>query len=293
MAEYERLTSAPAGGISTMLNRFLEAAAARTKPRTMEQYRIAAAKIEKAFVEFSPSQVKPTHIAQFMDHFRSTPNMANRMRSVLKMAFDKAVLLGDCDSNPVTSVPRHAEAKRTRYITDAEYAAVKACASPVFAAIMDVAYYTGQRIGDILAIRLSDISDDGICFEQEKTGARLLVRMTPELKTAVETAKTARGSNVRAMTLFFTRKGTPYAYRTVKDMLERASVRAKVDNFNLHDIRAKSITDAEKQGKDPQALAGHTSRAMTERYLRDRKTPIVEGPSFGRVQKDGQKNKRK
>lgn len=54
---------------------------------------------------------------------------------------------------------------------------------------MDICYITGQRIGDVLKIRHSDIQDDGIFFKQEKTGNRLKVQMTADLMLAVSTGR--------------------------------------------------------------------------------------------------------
>jgi len=66
----------------------------------------------------------------------------------------------------------------------------------------------------------------------------------------------------------------------VRDLFDRAAAKPGVENAHLHDLRAKSITDAKKQGLDPQALAGHITEAQTIRYIRDRETSsVVEGPS--------------
>lgn len=56
---------------------------------------------------------------------------------------------------------------------------------------------------------------------------------------------------------------------------------AGVEDAHLHDLRAMALTAAEAQGKNPTALAGHTSPAQTKRYLRNRSEPVVESPSFG------------
>ena len=42
------------------------------------------------------------------------------------------------------------------------------------------------------------------------------------------------------------------------------------ERFTAHDIRAKTLTDAAGLGQDAQKLAGHKSRAMTDRYIKTR-----------------------
>lgn len=57
---------------------------------------------------------------------------------------------------------------------------------------------------------------------------------------------------------------------------------ASVPNAQMRDLRAMSLTSAEDEGKNPTALAGHSSEAMTKRYLRGKKVAKVDGPSFKR-----------
>lgn len=280
LTEYARRVETPDGSVSHLLDQVLQAAAKRIKPTTLQQYQTAVTKIRVAFIEFSPHQVRPTHIAAFMDHYAGIPGMANRMRTILKMAFDLAVRTGQCDSNPVISIARHPETRRTRYLTDAEYQAIHAAASPTLRAIIDLAFLTAQRIGDVLKIREPDITADGIEIDQEKTNRRLLIAWTPDLRAAVAAARALQGRNTRCIYLLGQRSGKIRSYRGVRDLWDRACTRAGIQDAHLHDIRAKSLTDAKRQGLDAQHLAGHSTEAMTARYLRSRERDAVTGPSF-------------
>lgn len=285
LMEYARLSTGPAGAGSMpeLIDRALPHLLHGVKPNTAAQYRRAAGRLKVIFAEFRPDEVRPRDVAAVKAHYADTPNATNRLLSVLRQVFTLAVEWQIVDANPCVGIRRHAERRRDRYLTDEEYRAIWQAASDSLRAIMDVAYLTGQRIGDVLAIRLNDIAQDGIAFRQQKTGQRLLVRMTPELKAAIERAL-ALPRPVRAMTLFSTIRGArPYAYRTVRDMWDRACTKAGVQDAHLHDLRAKALTDAQRQGKDPQALGGHSNRAMTERYIRLRATieATPPTPSFG------------
>jgi len=146
---------------------------------------------------------------------------------------------------------------------------------------MDLLYLTGQRVGDVLKLKRADLLEKGIAFKQEKTGAQLVVRWKPELRAAVEAAKALSG-NVVSPYLFRTRArgGQPPSYGVTKDQWNEAVKSAGVSDAHIHDIRAKALTDAKRQGKDPTALAGHTTATMTDRYIRLREVPEVEGPAF-------------
>jgi integrase len=132
----------------------------------------------------------------------------------------------------------------------------------------------------VLKIRRADLLDDGIRFEQQKTGAKLIVPWNPELREVVKRAK-AMHSNIRALTLLHNRRGKTPDYRTVREQWDKACLAAKVTDAHLHDLRAMSATWAKRQGLNATMLLGHTSPMQTVRYLRDRDAAVAEGPSFG------------
>jgi integrase len=286
LAEYAKGYETRQGGMPDLVDRVMEHLEPKLAKNTMSQYRIAAKRIKEAMGDFAPNQVLPKHVAALKMDMSDTPNMANRVLSVLRTVFAYAVEWQEVDSNPCIGIKRHDEAKRGRYITDDEYARLKACANPRLQVIMDILYLTGQRIGDVLAIKRSDLGPDGISFVQEKTGAKLLVKWTPELRAAVERANTLTG-NVVGMYLFRSRArgGKPPGYMVIRDHWQEAYKAAGIDDVHIHDLRAKSLTDAKRQGKDAQMLAGHTSEAMTDRYIRLREVPMVDGPTFAREPK--------
>lgn len=290
LQEYAAIVGTPRGsGMDKLIDRVLDHIEPTLAHSTASQYRTAGKKLKAAFLEFAPEQVKPKHVAALKVHFAKVPNMANRMLSVLRIVFAYAVEWQLVDSNPCIGIRRHAEKKRDRYLTDDEYVRIKAAANPRLALIMDVAYFTGQRISDVLKIRYADLVDAGIQFRQQKTGAKLTVRWSPELREAISKAKAASGDNVRALTVFHIRGRVP-SYRGVRDLFDRAARAAEVEDAHLHDIRAKAMTDAKRQGKDPTALGGHMDARTTDRYIRLRESPQADPPSFGQVLDNGEKS---
>lgn len=283
LAEYARIVDAPKGGMTALVNKVLIHIEPKLAKSTVSQYRAAARRISEAFSEFAPHQIHSRHVAALKMDMADTPNMANRVLSFLRVVFACAVEWQLVDSNPCIGIKRHDEAKRKRYITDEEYEAIRSHANPRLQIVMDLLYLTGQRVTDVLSIKRADINDHGIAFEQQKTKAKLLVRWTPELRDAVSRAN-ALGGNVMGMNLFRTRArgGKPPSYGITRDHWDEACLAAGITDANIHDLRAKSLTDAKRQGKDAQSLAGHTTAAMTDRYIRLREVPMVDGPAFKR-----------
>lgn len=285
LAEYGRRFQPAVGTMDTLIDNALESIKHKLKKNTWMQYQTASRKLKLMLADFSPEQVKAKDIAAVKLALAKTPNMANRCLSVLRQVFDYAVEQQLVDSNPALGIKRHLEQKRERLISQAEYARIYARAGPRLQIIMDLLFLTGQRVTDVLTIKRMDLRDEGIYFEQDKTGARLLVRWMPELQSVVKRANEL--SNVQSLIyLLQNRRRKAPDYSTIKLQWSIACKAAGVLDADLRDLRAMSGTAAEQQGMNPTALLGHTSAQMTKRYLRDKQVPEVDGPSFNRS-KDG------
>lgn len=279
--------------------------------KTQEEYRRMATFIKKEFDHrCRVEDAQPMHIARFLDKwFADKPNTSNKYRALLSVMFTYAVRKGLRNSNPVSEVAGATEAKRDRYITDAELDEVRAAAllgndekptpsGPPIVALIDLAYQTAQRIGDLLALNWSQVTDEGIMFHSAKTvnssGVRMLIMMTPELKATLEGAKAGK---VKAIgPVICTQSGGRFTYSCAQTAWKRACQRAraryekrcgeaKVDpdprhlvGMHFHDLRAKALTDMRRmEGADAaQALAGHTTAEMTAHYTKAREIEHVK-----------------
>jgi len=275
LRKYSSMVSSVGVGMESLLDRFLLRQTGEVATSTLAVNRNAVKRLKTIFAEFSPEQVQPKHIFALRNEYKAKPAWANRFLYVLKGAFNLAIEEGLIVANPVRDVTNLKEKKRDRYITTEEFNAIREQANESMKAIMDVAYLTGQRIGDVLAIKLKDLREDGIYFRQSKTGTELIVGWSPELRKAVADAKQIHAS-VKGFSLFRTRQGNQLAYRTVHDFWNNARLKAGLVDCRIHDLRAKAGTDARKQGQDSKALLGHKSDSSHNRYIRDPDVPIVE-----------------
>lgn len=244
---------------------------------TWSNYLVAARKLKWAFADFRPEQIKPADVWDFRDKWAHNPNMTNRCLSLLTQVLNYAVRRRLIDANPALGIEKHIEKSRDRLLTPEEFQRIRKVAPARLQSVMDLLYLTGQRVNDVLRIKRSDLTAEGIQFQQQKTGKKILVRWTPELRTAVETAKGL--SEIPAITLFQSRYRKAPDYRSIVLQWNTACTAAGVLDAQLRDLRAMSLTDAESEGKNPTALAGHSSPAMTNRYLRGKKVAHVDGPS--------------
>jgi integrase len=277
---YARIVEVRKGSMPELIERVYAYHCRGKAKSTSDQYRLAANRLKDIFKSADPGQVKSKHVAAVKTSLVETPNMANRITSFLRTVFSYAVEWQIVDSNPCIGVRRHAEAKRKRLITDDEWRAIYAHAGPRLRVIMELQYLTGQRINDVLKIRRSQITDEGLTFEQQKTGEKLVIRWSRHLRTTVAAAEALSAGKPPALTLLRGKYNGAPDYRSVLKQWNDACAAAGVEDARLNDGRAKSATAANKQGLDAQALLGHTTPQHTDRYLRDRAGHEARGPKM-------------
>lgn len=278
LQNYAGIIEKPKGGMAVLIDSVLASESPRLAKATVEQYEVAARKLKPILEEFAPHQVKQMHIAGIKDALSATPNMANRCVSFLRLVFAKALERQLVESNPCLGILRHTEKKRDRYLTDDELARIYVVAGERLKVVIALLYYSGQRVNDVLKLNRADCHETGLSFRQQKTKTKLTVKWNKGLLDAVERAKSLGPKDAIAFALVPGRGGKPADYRSVSLQWQTACESAGVADAHIHDIRAKSLTDARRDGFDATKLAGHTSAAMTERYIRLRESPTVEGP---------------
>lgn len=298
--KYGKLTGPKkSGGMVELINRAYKLHTSLRSKRTGEHlseqtkasYDSARKRLIEVFEEFEPSQIKPKHVARLRLKDSETPGAANRNQIFLRIVFKYALQEGLVDSNPCLGQERLIAGRRTRYLTNEEFDKILSAAGPRLRVIMKLCYLTGQRIGNILKIKFEHLGEEGISFGRHKTSQALIVKWSAGLREAVQEAESlltdGKISLIRKGPLLRgERAGKRHkapSYHTVLEQWWKACEKAEVLDVTPHDLRAKSATDAEKQGINPQELLDHADRKTTEGYLRDPEVPRVQGPSFRRV----------
>jgi integrase len=156
----------------------------------------------------------------------------------------------------------------------------------MLAALVDMAYLTGQRIGDLVALKWSAFGPDGIEFKPGKTskttGVRVLIEWTPKLRDVERRLRTLRAERRAFGEFVFTKRaskkgqpkaGQPYTYWGASTAWRRACERAGIVNLHFHDLRAKALTDTEEaEGMQAARRKGsHTTERQTSDYVRNKK----------------------
>ena len=262
--------------VKQAIDRYLVEALPLKAVKTQREYSRQAAKLRTIWGKHRLDEVRPMHVAQYLDrHLHKIA--ANREVSLLSSIYSFAIRWGWCDHNPCMGVRKHSEKPRERYLEDFELGVLrKAASSDQFRYIIDFAYLTAMRKGDILRLNLSDIREDGLYVQQGKTGKRQIFELTSDLQALLNRIRRLH-RRVGSFSLFATRNGQPYTESGFDSIWRRLVKRSGVKDVHFHDIRAKSITDAKRLGglDYAQSLAGHESRDTTEGYVKAKETERV------------------
>jgi integrase len=130
--------------------------------------------------------------------------------------------------------------------------------------IFEMCLGTGQRIGDVLKMRWSDIDGDGVKVRQGKTGAVLWVPLTGSLR-AVLGATPRLGLTICA----WGGQGRPTSYRGAADLLMAVRVKIGAEAWDIHGLRHSAASELAALGCSDdliQAVTGHRSKAMVALY---------------------------
>jgi integrase len=257
--------------------------------------------LRKVFGDMRLVDIEPQHVYKYADtridprSGKKSPSTGRHDVGVLRHVYTKAVEWGLIKKHPFKGEVRLKGGKaRTRYVEDWEIAEAlalkpmrKAGSVRMIQAYIRIKLLIGLRLGDLLRLRMTDITDAGIKVTPRKTanttGITRTFPWTPELRAAVDMAIEARPLDI-APWLFCTNKGEGYFDEETgkphgwNSMWQRFMTRLLKDTkiterFTEHDLRGKAGSDADTLER-AQQLLGHADSKITKRVYR-RKPEIV------------------
>lgn len=266
---YQREQRTLAGStVNDALSRFDREVLPNKAPKTQHDYRRYIPRLREVFGDCRLiGGVQTSDVAVYLDR-RSAKIEGNREIACLSSMFRAAIRWGWCNENPCKGAPRNPEGRRYRLPSEAETAAIRMAASDQVRCMVDVVLLTALRKGDLLKIRLADLTPRGLRVDVQKTGAVAIFEWSEALREVIDRARGLR-RRVGTLFLFATRDGQRYSISGFDSIWKRTLKRAGVEDLTFHDFRRWAITEAERQsGLDyAQALGAHRSRQATERYV--------------------------
>jgi hypothetical protein len=213
----------------------------------------------------------PPLLQKWQDKRAATaPVTANREKSYISRVFAWGVARGHAEHNPAKHVPRVREHARTRYVTDAEYAAVAELAagsgSPYLVPVMELAYLLRARLAEVLDLQRDNLTDEGVLLRRRKGSRDSLTAWTPRLRAAVKAALSMQQGKISSRYVIAGRDFGRMKETTIQTAWGRLMRGWTGERFTIHDLKAKGITDTE--GDNKLAASGHRDPRMLAVYDR-------------------------
>lgn len=228
-------------------------------------------RIRPVFAANRVAAIEPVHIYQYQDHIEKTKGAkyAALDHEVLSHMFTCAIRWGLIRAHPMTDkkVVKPSTGKgRTVLPTTDGIAALLSVMPRKWQLYVALKIWTGRRKGELLRVTLSDLTDEGIRFTDNKRGHQFTLAWEPEIRAIVD--ELLRMGKVRGMHLFSNREGQPYINADGEcsgfdSMWQRYKTKAGID-FTEHDLR--KVRASQLSADQARELLQHTNQKQTERY---------------------------
>jgi integrase len=256
---------------AAVAQRFAEAKLLQVAAKTRREYEAGLARLRLVFDPVPVANITPADVRRYMD--LRPPVAATREKALLSTLINWARERGmvDCP-NPCAGI-RGVKAKRTRYVEDAEFQAVRDEAPEWLQDVLDLLLLVPHNPQDVLRLRRTDVREGALHVRRGKTGEPVAIEVEGELAALLERLQAPRQGEPASVFLLH-RRGTPATYWQVRAAFEKARQKALETgalavSWQLRDLRAKAASEVELG--HAQALLGHATQATTEIYRRKRR----------------------
>jgi integrase len=261
-------SAVPLATVETLWARYCAEELPTKAAKTARNRRQEMQKVLAVFGRMAPRDVKPSHVWEYWQTRGRTEQARHEVRAFSAL-LSAGVRWGALDRNPCMGLRLPGGGPRDRYVTDAEYLLVRELAPDMIGLAMDMALLTGARQGDILRLERRNLTADGVAFTSGKTDRAQVIEWNAELRAVVDECW-RHEPRVRRV-LICTRDGKPYSangFQTAWQRLMAKAMRAGLaERFTVHDLRAKSLSEAPTLA-EAQARAGHTDSRVTAKVYR-------------------------
>lgn len=241
--------------------------------RTQKEYLYAIRRLGEFFGDGPLDLIEPRHWEEYAA--KRTPISATHEKATFSAIWKYAIRRGYTKAENPTRAWTGTTSKRKYAMRDDVYAAIYAYADQTMRDAMDLAYLTGQRPSDVRKMTRADVVSGYLLVDQQKTGERVRIEVVGELAALLDRFS-RRTVGTICQSLVVTEKGRPLTEKTLRYRYNKARTLAAADRANagikaaieaaqFRDLRAKSATDDEEGA---QSRLGHTTPAMTARYIR-------------------------
>ncbi|NIJ18447.1 integrase [Sphingomonas naasensis] len=227
-------------------------------------YDIYLRKLEKLLPTAPVAEITRADMRKLFDGMAEKAGAANGFLSTSSALFAWAVAREYMPANPcdgIDQLPGGEHEPWPQHILDAALSADDGTVR----LLTHLLLYTGQRLGDVLAMAWSDISGDHITVRQRKTGKVLVIRMHKDLRAELDKRKRA------GVVICTDENGRAIRDQSARYRLQKfaADLGQKVVPHGLRKNAVIALLEADCSIAETAAISGQTLR-MVEHYAKAR-----------------------
>lgn len=271
-ATFERPSPSPAvpGTFESMVRSYLTSGefAINLKTKTQSAYRLDLDVLRKAFGPFRPADITVAHVLKLRDKLSGKPGMANTAMRTLRVVFSWGIVRGLAKNNPADLSSLGVKAMKLgehQPWTPDALERFRQDGAPHLVLAMEMALWLGQRQGDLIRIRWSDIRDGMIVVCQEKTGKDVWLPVAQPLMNILARAPKS------AVTVLVNSKGVPWRTSNVLAQAFGAELRRlKLGGLVFHGLRKTTAVVLAEAGCTVKQIAAITGQSdqMVSHYTK-------------------------
>jgi len=238
------------------------------KPRTGLDYDKYLDFFREIMGEANPAKMQRKDVIRLRDANAEKAYFANYSLRVLRILMEHCVDLGWRETNPARGVPEIKTAKTEREPWPRELLDVYRahCALGTRERlVMELCVGTGQRIGDVLTMRWSNIENGAVWVRQSKTSKELWVPILPELQAALDVASR------HSVYILTNEQGTNrWSYRGASAAVRKVREQIGAVAYDIHSWRYNAACELLEAGCGDDLIAAVTgqSPAMVQHYTK-------------------------
>lgn len=258
----------------------------RLKEMTRKNYKRILDKFCEAHGHRRVDQMKREHISLIMGAMSDRPgaarNLLKRIRTVLRFAID----LGWITSDPTYKMKTYRSNEFHTWTEDEiEQFENRWPVGTKQRLAFALHLYTGQRRSDVHRMTWPDIKDGYINVVQQKTGARLEIRLHPALLDILQ--QTER----KHICILVTEYGKPFSVagygQWMSDAINAANLPERCKTHGLRKAAARRLAESGCTALEIASITGHKSLAEVERYTREANKKMLSGAAIEKQTKNG------
>lgn len=235
------------------------------KPRTKRDYNAVNEYLLGIVGADDPARMIRRDVVEAMEANTHRKRFANEIKAHLSRLFEFGINQGWLEKNPAKGVEGFKTGPGHKPWPQALVDRYRAAATGVDLLLFELAIGTGQRKGDILKMRWSDIEDGGINVTQSKTGHELWIPFTPRLASVLESTPKA------GLWIITSTNGKQMPEGTIDQRFRAVRKAVGGEGYVIHGLRYTAAHELAAAGcTDAQiaAITGHKSVEMVAKYSR-------------------------